>query len=145
MGAGKETLNAFWAESQWAEIPRLQDRSGRAGGIRTHGLHVPNVALYQAEPQPVINGSTEVIARWERKQPLIFSKEKRKGIFNHRFHRFHRFFEGVSGDVDWRTLPKLWASRAHLFAVRIQRHPVNRMTTQKRSTLPQPETQSPIP
>ena len=25
----------------------------RAGGIRTHGLHVPNVALYQAEPQPV--------------------------------------------------------------------------------------------
>ena len=28
-------------------------REYRAGGIRTHGLHVPNVALYQAEPQPV--------------------------------------------------------------------------------------------
>jgi hypothetical protein len=30
--------------------------SNRAGGIRTHGLHVPNVALYQAEPQPVMTG-----------------------------------------------------------------------------------------
>ncbi len=27
--------------------------SGRAGGIRTRGLFVPNEALYQAEPQPV--------------------------------------------------------------------------------------------
>ncbi len=26
--------------------------SGRAGGIRTHDLFVPNEALYQAEPQP---------------------------------------------------------------------------------------------
>ena len=26
--------------------------SGRAGGIRTHGLFDPNEALYQAEPQP---------------------------------------------------------------------------------------------
>jgi hypothetical protein len=42
--------------------PLARDRRGafplpplknRAGGIRTHGLHVPNVALYQAEPQPV--------------------------------------------------------------------------------------------
>jgi hypothetical protein len=69
-----------WAESQWAKIPRLQDRSGRAGGIRTHGLHVPNVALYQAEPQPVINGSTEVIARSERKQPLISPRRNERGF-----------------------------------------------------------------
>src|ERR1700677_514144 len=46
-------------------------KNNRAGGIRTHGLYVPNVALYQAEPQPVMNGSTEVISRSERKQPLI--------------------------------------------------------------------------
>jgi hypothetical protein len=29
-----------------------QPASGRAGGIRTRGLFVPNEALYQAEPQP---------------------------------------------------------------------------------------------
>jgi hypothetical protein len=33
----------------WGPGPALKNR---AGGIRTHGLHVPNVALYQAEPQP---------------------------------------------------------------------------------------------
>ena len=27
---------------------------GRAGGIRTRGLFVPNEALYQAEPQPEV-------------------------------------------------------------------------------------------
>ena len=31
-----------------------QSENGRAGGIRTRGLFVPNEALYQAEPQPVI-------------------------------------------------------------------------------------------
>lgn len=31
-------------------------RNGRAGGIRTRGLFVPNEALYQAEPQPVNQG-----------------------------------------------------------------------------------------
>jgi hypothetical protein len=41
----------------------------RAGGIRTHGLHVPNVALYQAEPQPVMNGRPEVISRSHKNQP----------------------------------------------------------------------------
>src|ERR1700733_3393826 len=51
---------------------RLRRQSGRAGGIRTHGLYVPNVALYQAEPQPVMTGSTEVISASPRKQPLIF-------------------------------------------------------------------------
>jgi hypothetical protein len=51
------------------------DESDRAGGIRTHGLYVPNVALYQAEPQPVVNGRTEVISPAERKQLLIFRRE----------------------------------------------------------------------
>ena len=37
--------------SNWVLIPQL--RHGRAGGIRTRGLFVPNEALYQAEPQPV--------------------------------------------------------------------------------------------
>jgi hypothetical protein len=32
---------------------------GRAGGIRTRGLFVPNEALYQAEPQPVFEGTSE--------------------------------------------------------------------------------------
>jgi hypothetical protein len=32
----------------------------RAGGIRTHGLYVPNVALYQAEPQPVCRLEAEL-------------------------------------------------------------------------------------
>ena len=31
----------------------------RAGGIRTHGLCVPNAALYQAEPQPVAHPHRE--------------------------------------------------------------------------------------
>ena len=44
-------LNAsFLALTATAAFPALYNR---AGGIRTHGLHVPNVALYQAEPQPV--------------------------------------------------------------------------------------------
>ena len=51
------------------------DRPDRAGGIRTHGLHVPNVALYQAEPQPVTNGSWETISPRVGKQLLISGGE----------------------------------------------------------------------
>jgi hypothetical protein len=35
------------------KLPVPGSRCGRAGGIRTRGLFVPNEALYQAEPQPV--------------------------------------------------------------------------------------------
>jgi len=37
---------------------------GRGGGIRTHGLFVPNEARYQAAPRPdtsYLRGSTEVV------------------------------------------------------------------------------------
>lgn len=33
--------------------PSVENHLSRVGGIRTHGLFVPNEALYQAEPQPV--------------------------------------------------------------------------------------------
>jgi hypothetical protein len=73
MGTGKAALGAKNPRLQ--SFFRLRKKSGRAGGIRTHGLHVPNVALYQAEPQPVLNGRTEVISALQRKQPL-FSWER---------------------------------------------------------------------
>jgi hypothetical protein len=76
MGAGKAALGAN--NPRLRSFFRLREKSGRAGGIRTHGLHVPNVALYQAEPQPVMNGRTEGISAWQRKQPLIFPGEKGK-------------------------------------------------------------------
>src|ERR1700683_1994620 len=44
----------------------------RAGGIRTHGLHVPNVALYQAEPQ-------------------LAEKKRRLGARRHEVNRDFRF------------------------------------------------------
>jgi hypothetical protein len=96
-------------------------KNNRAGGIRTHGLYVPNVALYQAEPQPVMNGSTEVISRSERKQPLISYRQfRRRGGVARRARRFLRkyvlFLSEVmrhcsapysdAGVECWRLLPK---------------------------------------
>src|ERR1700759_4337206 len=57
-GAKNQNARSIVAQPEMANDPNY-----RAGGIRTHGLYVPNVALYQAEPQPVMNGSTEVISR----------------------------------------------------------------------------------
>ena len=41
-------------EKQPRKIPCTADVSGRGERIRTSGLHVPNVALYQTEPHPEI-------------------------------------------------------------------------------------------
>ncbi len=53
-------LNRYGASPRWLKdrVAKLLSRClsvGRAGGIRTRGLFVPNEALYQAEPQPVKN------------------------------------------------------------------------------------------
>jgi hypothetical protein len=73
----RSRCSAFNARNQYTRsIVQTREQSGRAGGIRTHGLHVPNVALYQAEPQPVVNGRTEVISPSERKQLLIFTSAR---------------------------------------------------------------------
>ena len=54
--SSKSQLSHPASRKAGSRVPDPGTRSGtknRAGGIRTHGLHVPNVALYQAEPQPV--------------------------------------------------------------------------------------------
>ena len=70
MGAGKAALGA--KNPRLRSFFRLREKSGRAGGIRTHGLHVPNVALYQAEPQPA-------------------EKKRRLGARRHEVNRDFRF------------------------------------------------------
>ena len=57
---------ASFVAAQHVDVKEAK-KSGRAGGIRTHGLCVQNAALYQAEPQPVTKRLLHGAGRDERK------------------------------------------------------------------------------
>ena len=60
-----------------------ENRGGRAGGIRTRGLFVPNEALYQAEPQPVKRKLTKGPQRRsvnEKRKALVGARRAGRGL-----------------------------------------------------------------
>ena len=62
----------------------VHSRSGRAGGIRTHDLFVPNEARYQAAPHPEglaeSNGALRVVIGWQVPPSLNSGKRKQSGL-----------------------------------------------------------------
>ncbi len=58
----------------------MRERINRAGGIRTRGLFVPNEALYQAEPQPVLSGAETAAHPSSCIRHVLASKNATNGI-----------------------------------------------------------------